>query len=92
MEFDDVGRRIFDRLVEDLAIEDLDGAPEEYIDVPLFAGDNASERSLGLDSIDALEVAIAVKGEFGVTLPNGALMKIGTIRELATYVITESEK
>ena len=92
MEFDDVGRRIFDRLVKDLAIEDLDGAAEEYIDVPLFAGNSASERTLGLDSIDALEVAIAVKGEFGVMLPSGALMEIGTIRGLANYVITELEK
>lgn len=92
MEFDDVSQRIFDRLAEDLAIEDLDGASQEYIDVPLFTGDDANELTLGLDSIDALEVAIAIKREFEVTMPNGLIMKIGTIRKLANYVITESEK
>lgn len=92
MEFDDVSRRIFSRLVDDLAIEGLEGAVDAYIDVPLFAGSHANGRTLGLDSIDALEVAIAIKGEFGVTLPNGALKEIKTIRELSTYVITESEE
>lgn len=79
-------QRLLDELknliVEALKIEDL--APEEIDpDAPLF-GDG-----LGLDSIDALELSLAIAQRYGVTMssddPNiGSIF--GSVRSLAAYI------
>jgi acyl carrier protein len=56
---DDLEPRIKRLIVEALMLEDI--APEDIeTDAPLFV------EGLGLDSIDALELALAVHKEFGV--------------------------
>jgi len=53
----EVGRLVIETLhLEDLKVEDIDP------DAPLFG------EGLGLDSIDALELALAVSQHYGVTL------------------------
>jgi len=53
----EVGRLIIETLhLEDLRLEEIDP------DAPLFG------KGLGLDSIDALELALAVSQHYGVTL------------------------
>ena len=53
----EVGRLIIETLhLEDLRLEEIDP------DAPLFG------KGLGLDSIDALELSLAVSQQFGVTL------------------------
>ena len=48
-------------IIEALALEDI--TPEDIVaDAPLFGG------GLGLDSIDALELGIAIKEKYNVTL------------------------
>ena len=48
-------------IIEALALEDI--TPEDIVaDAPLFGG------GLGLDSIDALELGIAIKKKYNVTL------------------------
>jgi len=56
---DQLEERLKVLIVETLALEDV---PPESIetDAPLFG------EGLGLDSIDALELALAIHGEFGV--------------------------
>ncbi len=69
-------------LVESLNLEDIDAKdinPEE----PLF-GDG-----LGLDSIDALEVALAISQEYGLQMraeDNSTREAFATLRSLCEYV------
>ena len=52
-------------LIKALELEDITPADIED-DAPLF-GQNKEGRGLGLDSIDALELGIAIKDNFGVS-------------------------
>jgi acyl carrier protein len=70
-------------VVETLALEDT--TPEEIeTDAPLF-GDG-----LGLDSIDALEIAMVLEERYGVTLnddPEANQQTFESIRSLAAFVV-----
>jgi acyl carrier protein len=62
----------------------LEGRRAESIgdDEPLFGG------GLGLDSIDALELVVAIEREFGVTVPEGKVDPevFRTIRSIANWL------
>ena len=72
--------------IKRLIIETLDlrGRSEADIDddEPLFGG------RLGLDSLDALELAVALEGRFGVAIPEGdeGRRVFETVASIARYV------
>ncbi len=70
-------------IVETLALEDT--APDEIeTDAPLF------EAGLGLDSIDALEIAMVLEERYGVTLdddPEANQRIFETVRSLTAFVV-----
>jgi acyl carrier protein len=72
-------------IVETLALEDT--APDEIeTDAPLFG------EGLGLDSIDALEIAMVLEERYGVTLdddPESNQQTFESVRSLGAFV-TES--
>jgi acyl carrier protein len=60
-----------------------DRAPEDIEDgAPLFG------EGLGLDSLDALQLAMAVEERFGVTIPEGEEAKaiFASVDALAAYI------
>ncbi|MCB9897784.1 MAG: acyl carrier protein [Planctomycetes bacterium] len=59
MSDDTIEERLKTLIVETLALEDVEPSSIEN-DMPLFG------EGLGLDSIDALELALAIQTEFGV--------------------------
>jgi acyl carrier protein len=69
-------------IVETLALEDT--APEEIeTDAPLFG------EGLGLDSIDALEIAMVLEERYGVTLaddPEANQRVFESIQSLAAFI------
>ena len=76
---DDLRRRIKEMLVKNLMLQ----TPAEQIgdDLPLFG-----PNGLGLDSIDALELAVSMEKTFGVSVPNAevaakALRSVNTIQD-----------
>lgn len=74
----EVGRLIIETLhLDDIKLEDIDP------DAPLFG------EGLGLDSIDALELALAVSQRYGVTLssedPNIRAV-FGSLRSLTAHI------
>lgn len=78
-------------LVSALELEDVEAGEIEPT-APLF-GHEAD--SLGLDSIDALEIALAVKQEFGVELKADEKQNsriFATLKSLSDYVQTAGNK
>lgn len=69
-------------IVETLMLEDV--TPEEIDSLEPLFGDG-----LGLDSIDALELALALEGRYGVTVQEDAEQNeriFASVRALATFV------
>lgn len=75
-------------LVQELDLRDRD--PESIgDDVTLFGADG-----LGLDSLDALQIAVAIEERFGVVLPDGEEARpiFRCVATLATFVAAELER
>jgi acyl carrier protein len=55
-------------------------------DTPLFG------TGLGLDSVDAVEIVVALESEFGVSLDDGdSMFALRTINSLVDVVLSQSE-
>jgi acyl carrier protein len=68
-------------IVENLNLEGL--APERIADdAPLFG------EGLGLDSVDALELVVALEKEFGISVQSHEIDRkvFGSVADLATFV------
>ncbi len=78
-------RDIKQLIVKSLKLE----TPAEEIgdDTPLF------QEGLGLDSIDALELAVAIERTYGVSIPDEAVGKrvLSSVSALAAYVVAEQK-
>jgi len=69
-------------IIDSLRIEGM--APEEIeTDAPLFG------EGLGLDSIDALQLVVAMEKEFGVVVPDAATgtKVFQSVRSVAEYIV-----
>jgi acyl carrier protein len=80
--------QIKELIIESLELEDI--KPEDIVDsAPLF------REGLGLDSIDALELGIAIKRKFGIKLSaeNADNKKhFASVDALAAFINSEGEK
>ena len=46
-------------------------------------------EELGCDSLDVVEIVMAIEGEFGIEIPNAVAYKwFGSMREMASYLRT----
>ena len=74
-------------IVKELQLDDV--SPENIaVDLPIFGRDEAGQ-GLGLDSIDALELSIAINRTFGVTIqPDDANhhQVFASVNSLAEYI------
>ncbi len=74
-------KEIKELIITSLNLEDV--TPEGIVDdAPLF------QEGLGLDSIDALELAVAIERKFRVTIPDEAVGKkaFSSVNSLTAYV------
>lgn len=86
MSRDEIESRLKEIVVTSLDLEDLTAGDIET-DVPLF-GDG-----LGLDSIDALELGMAVKKAFGITFssnPADNRKIFHSVKTLADYIMSQT--
>jgi acyl carrier protein len=77
----DLKKDIKELIISSLNLADV--TPEQIMDdAPLF------QEGLGLDSIDALELAVAIERKYRVTIPDEAVGKkvFSSVSSLAQYV------
>ena len=85
MQFEETAARIKEVIVSSLDLEDVSPGEIET-DAPLFG------EGLGLDSIDALELGMAIKKEFGVAFsknPADNKKTFHSVKSLADYIIAQ---
>jgi acyl carrier protein len=78
---EDLRKDIKELIISSLNLEGV--TPEQIVDdAPLF------QEGLGLDSIDALELAVAIERRYRVTIPDEAVGKkvFSSVSALAGYV------
>lgn len=51
-----------------------------------IAGDASIVDDLGADSLDTVEMVIAIEGKFGLAVPDEEAMQIGTVRQAVEYI------
>lgn len=70
---------IFDR-VKKIVVEQLDVEPEKVVPNGSFTED------LGADSLDIVELVMALEEEFDIEIPDEAAEKILTVQEVVDYI------
>lgn len=70
---------VFDR-VKDIVVEQLGVAAEEVKPEASFVED------LGADSLDVVELVMALEDKFGVEIPDADAEKIATVGEAVKYI------
>jgi len=77
---EEIKKVIIDRLKLKLFPEEIDD------DEPLFG------MGLGLDSVDALDLVLAVEGKFGVTIGEDDMQAFRSVNSIADYIEKQKEK
>ncbi len=83
----DLNSHIKELIIESLELEDI--TPADIVDSAPIFGKNEKGEGLGLDSIDALELGIAIKDKFGVTFSSAkeeAKKHFASVDALAAYI------
>ncbi|WP_071191536.1 acyl carrier protein [Trichormus sp. NMC-1] len=70
---------IFDQ-VKKIVVEQLDVQPEQVVPNASFVND------LGADSLDIVELVMALEEEFDIEIPDEAAEKILTVKEVVDYI------
>ncbi len=76
----DLTHRLKETLVERL---DLDRQPDEIPDDCLLFG-----VGLGLDSVDALEIVVAIEGEFGFRVEDDDMQEIRSVNSIVDLILS----
>ena len=76
----DLTHRLKETLVERLS---LDRQPDEIPDDCLLFG-----VGLGLDSVDALEIVVAVEGGFGIRVEDGDMQEIRSVNSIVDLIMS----
>ncbi len=78
---DELIPKVKQMIIDSLRIEGM-SADEIETDAPLFG------EGLGLDSIDALQLVVAMEKEFGVVVPDAATgtKVFASVRSMADYI------
>ena len=80
----DLTHRLKQTLVERL---DLDRQIDEIPDDCLLFG-----VGLGLDSVDALEIVVAVEGEFGIRVEDGDMQEIRSVNSIVDLILSRQHR
>ncbi|MGI6117472.1 MAG: phosphopantetheine-binding protein [Bilifractor sp.] len=74
-------------LIEALGLDDIDAAEVNY-DAPLFASMDDDEEGIGLDSVDALEIIVMLRNNYGIRMKDEDKKALRSVRSIAEFVET----
>ncbi|EFA89446.1 MULTISPECIES: acyl carrier protein [Peptoniphilus] len=74
----------FDK-IKNIIVENLGVSPEEVKLDSLLSDD------LGADSLDAVEISMAIEEEFGIDIPDEVLEKFKKVSDIVNFVDKENE-
>lgn len=78
-------REVVLMLTEALGLDEV--VPEEVnYDAPLFAGQDETGEGLELDSVDALEIVVAIKNRYGIKMKDGDKKALHSVRTIAQFL------
>lgn len=86
MENKNVKREVLDSIIKRLGIEGIQVDDLSNYDTPIFLSDDEDGNGLGLDSIDAIEVIIAIKEDFGVKIGDEDIKVLRTVSSIADFI------
>lgn len=76
---------VVNMLIDALGLDDV--VPEEVkYDAPLFASQDDAGVGLELDSVDALEIVVAIKNTYGLKLKDDDKKALFSIKTIAEYL------
>lgn len=69
-----------------LGLEHIEALEESYYELPIFLNDDEAEMGLGLDSIDAIEIIIAIKEKYNVKISDEDMKVLKSIASIAEFL------
>ena len=69
-----------------LGLEHMEIRDENDYDVPIFSSDDTEGTGLNLDSIDAIEIIIAIKEDFGIKITDKDMKVLKSVSSIAEFV------
>lgn len=83
---DNLEKVIYDKLLQKMKIDESEIEGFTF-DSPIFnPSDETDEVTMGLDSIDALELVVLIYDEWGIDVPAEDMGKLKTINAIADYI------
>lgn len=72
-------------LVDALGLDDVNVEEVNY-EAPLFASQDDAGEGLELDSVDALEIVVAIKNQYGLKLKDEDKKALFSVKTIAEYL------
>lgn len=82
---DSLEKKIYEKIVEKMDVDEaeLEGFDENC---PIFGDPEDGEVSMGLDSIDSLELVVILYDEWKIKVPSEDIELLTTVKNVADYV------
>jgi acyl carrier protein len=76
---------VLEMVLDALGLDDVEPA-EVDLEAPIFASKDPEGRGLGLDSVDALEIIVALRKTYGIRMADEDRVNLRSIQTIAAYV------
>lgn len=88
---ENIEKEIYEKIIEKMDVDES-GIEEFTYDTPIFYSSEFPDRlSMGLDSIDALELLVIIYDEWGIDVPGEDMGKLKTVNAIAEYIREHEE-
>lgn len=86
MENSNLKEKVLESIIRRLGLENLEDDHSKYYDVAIFSAADDEGTGLGLDSIDVIEVIIAIKEDFDVKISDEDMKNLKSVSSIASFI------
>ncbi len=76
---------VAEMIIDALGLDDVNAKEVNY-DAPLFASQDELGEGLELDSVDALEIVVAIKSKYDLKLADGDKKALHSVKTIAEFL------